>query len=146
MSQVPLIPTLSLIEDDAVQSALQSIVQYLNLQDSGIQPWSKMVIQGAMTTRVNPVAAAYSISDLDQIILVDSTAAIRTVTLPSAATIPGRRYTIKDWKGTAATHTITIATVSSQTIDGAGSATLTTNYQAVELVSDGANWSIISNK
>jgi hypothetical protein len=146
MAQVPLIPTLSSIEDDAVQSAIQILVQYLNLQDSGIQPWSKMVIQGTFSTRVNPISSSYSISDLDQIILVDSTSAVRTVTLPSASTIPGRRYMIKDWKGTSATHTITIATVSSQTIDGSGSATLTTNYQAMEMVSDGANWSIISNK
>lgn len=144
--QVPLIPSLSAIEDDNVQSAIQVLVTYLNNQDVAIQPWSKMWIQGFLQTRVNPVAAAYSISELDQIILVDSTAAIRTVTLPSAVTMPGRRYTIKDWKGQSATHNITVGTTASQNIDGSSTAVLSTNYQAIEVASDGANWSIISNK
>ena len=144
--QVPLIPSLSSIEDESVQGAIQILVTYLNSQDSAIQPWSKMWIQGFLQTRVNPVVAAYSISELDQIILVDSTSAIRTVTLPSAATMPGRRYTIKDWKGQSATHNITVRTTASQNIDGSSTAVLSTNYQAIEVASDGANWAIISNK
>lgn len=146
MSQVPLIPSLGSIDDDDAMSAINIIVQYLNNQDSGVQPWSRMVIQGALTVRINPISANYFISDLDQVVLVDSTAGVITVTLPSAATIPGRRYTIKDWKGTSATHTITIATSASQLIDGSSTQTLTTNYQAIEVVSDNINWSIISNK
>ena len=43
MSQVPLLPTLSSIEDEDAQSALTLIIQYLNFQDAGIQPWSKLV-------------------------------------------------------------------------------------------------------
>ena len=144
--QISLIPGLSSIEDGNVQSAIQILVNYLNIQDIGIQPWSRMTIQGFLQTRVNPISSAYSISDLDQIVLVDSTAATRAITLPSAATMPGRRYTVKDWKGQSATHNITVGTVSSQTIDGSSTAVLSTNYQAIEVASDGANWSIISNK
>lgn len=144
--QVPVIPTLSSVEDDDAMSCFNVLIQYLNNQDAGIQPWSKMVVQGALTVRVNPVSSAYLISDLDQIILVDSTSKVITVTLPSALTIPGRRYTIKDWKGASATHTITIATTAGQTIDGSATQTLITNYQAIEVVSDNTNWSIISNK
>lgn len=145
MSQVPIIPNLSSLEDD-VHSVINILVQYLNLQDLAVQSWSKLSVQGALATRVNPVSAAYLISDLDQIVLVDSTSGVVTVTLPSAVTIPGRRYTIKDWLGKSATHTITIATTASQLIDGSSTQTLTTNYQAIEVVSDNANWAIISNK
>jgi hypothetical protein len=144
--QVSLIPTLSSIEDGNVQSAIQVLVNYLNIQDIGIQPWSRMNIQGFLQTRVNAVATAYAISDLDQIVLVDSTAATRAITLPSAVTMPGRRYTIKDWKGQSATHNITVGTTASQKIDGSSTSVLSTNYQAIEVVSDGANWAIISNK
>lgn len=92
------------------------------------------------------ISSAYSITNTDQAVLVNCTSGAVTVTLPNANGINGKIFYIKDWKGQSATHTITIATTSSQTIDGSSTQTLTTNYQAIEVMSDGANWSIISNK
>lgn len=143
--QVPLIAGLSSTPGD-VQAVFKSIVSYLNNQDAGILPWSRMNIQGFFQTRVNPVAAAYVISDLDQIVLVNCTAGTIAITLPSAVKMPGRRYTIKDWKGQSATHSITVSAAGSEKIDGSSTFVLSTAYQAIEIASDGANWSIISNK
>jgi hypothetical protein len=145
MSQVPLIFGFSSMPSD-VQSSMKILIDYLNAQDMATQAWSRMSIQGFFQTRVNPVSAAYSISDLDQIVLVDSTSGTVAITLPSAATMPGRRYTVKDWKGQSATHNITVGTTASQKIDGSSTSVLSTNYQAIEVASDGANWAIISNK
>ena len=62
--------------------------------------------------------------------------------IPDATTVAGRIYYIKS---TAASTTVTIATTSSQTIDGSStSRTITTRYKGLEVVSDGANWHILS--
>lgn len=79
----------------------------------------------------------------DVIILGNTVSMPIVVTLPSAITVPGRQITVKDWKGTAGTKSILIATVLGQTIDGLASRTINTNYSAFSLVSDGANWVLI---
>lgn len=61
-----------------------------------------------------------------------------TVTLPTAVSNINR-YTVKR----SGTGTITIATTSSQTIDGASTYSISIQYQAVDLVSDGTNWVVI---
>ncbi len=68
--------------------------------------------------------------------LVNCTANSFTVTLPTAVGITGRQYIIKN---TGSSTTITIATTSSQTIDGAAPGTVTTTVP-LRVMSDGANW------
>jgi hypothetical protein len=63
------------------------------------------------------------------------------ITLPTAVGITGRCYCIKN--STSGT-TITIATTSSQTIDGSTTKTLNVQYQFMTIQSDGSNWKIIS--
>jgi hypothetical protein len=63
------------------------------------------------------------------------------VTLPTAVGCIGRRYTIK--KTDASANAVTIATTSSQTIDGTTTKALSTQYAAYTVQSDGANWQII---
>lgn len=79
----------------------------------------------------------------DNIVLVDSTAAPRTITLPVPTN--GRVLFIKDLNGTSATNNITINPHASETIDGASSYTLAANYGSIELTSDGTNWSVIAD-
>ncbi len=54
----------------------------------------------------------------------------------------GRRLVIKN----VGTGTITVDGSGSQTIDGATTKVLSSQYDVVELVSDGANWHIIFNE
>jgi hypothetical protein len=61
-----------------------------------------------------------------------------TITLPTAIGNLNT-YTIKN----AGTGVATVATTSSQTIDGSTTASLPVRYTSLTLVSDGANWNII---
>lgn len=69
------------------------------------------------------------------------TASGKTATLPTAVGISGRQYTIK----LTAAGTGTVATTSSQTIDGSTTYNLSSQYFYVTVQSDGANWNIISS-
>ena len=87
------------------------------------------------------VTTTYTVLMTDQLVVCGGTTAY-TVTLPSAVTAGAGRVFILKRTSTVA-GTITIAPVSSQTIDGtAGNNTtlLGTNYNTVTLVSNGANW------
>lgn len=85
----------------------------------------------------------YNAANTDHNILVDATSGVAQITLPTAVTLAGQEFLIKDWKGQSATHNITIATTSAQTIDGASTKVISSNYGSVRVVSDGANWSIV---
>jgi hypothetical protein len=91
------------------------------------------------STRVKSVPSNYSIAGNDGI--VSLSAAGTTATLPTAVGINGKQYTVK----LAASGTATVATTSSQTIDGATTYSLSAQYKYVAVVSDGANWQIVAN-
>lgn len=77
-------------------------------------------------------------ADLGSIIYADPTGGDITITLISAVTAgDGAHITVKH-AGTA--NNVTIATVSSQTIDGVTSWVLKERYSFITLVSNGANW------
>jgi hypothetical protein len=61
-----------------------------------------------------------------------------TLTLPDATTITGRVYVVKNASSNAST--LTIATTSSQTIDGLSSWSLTQTNKSITLISNGSNW------
>jgi hypothetical protein len=63
-----------------------------------------------------------------------------TVTLEAAASAIKRRIDIKKLGGTA---NVIIDGNGAETIDGATTITLTMQYEAVTLVSDGSNWFIL---
>lgn len=85
--------------------------------------------------------AAYTATQFDEVITGDATSAAFTVTLPTAVGFNGRRFTIKKKDSTA--NAVTVGTTSSQTIDGATTYALSTQYQTITVVSDNANWLII---
>ncbi len=77
----------------------------------------------------------------DQYLFYDPSGGTFTATLPTAASVAGKVYVLKK---TDTTNTIvTIATTSSQTIDGAVGTTLNTQGETLEVVSDGSNWKVL---
>ena len=84
--------------------------------------------------------SAYTATEDDAIVGVDTTSSAVTVTLGSDLVSEGRIIIIKDVGGNAGTNNITIATEGSETIDGAASTSISTNYGVVRLFSDGTNW------
>ena len=87
------------------------------------------------------VTTTYTVLMTDHVVVCGGTTAY-TVTIPSAVTAgAGREFILK--RTSTVAGTITIAPVSSQTIDGtAGNNTtlLGTNYNKVHLISNGTNW------
>lgn len=75
-------------------------------------------------------------------IFENTTGGNKTVTLPTAVAIAGRIYCIKN-TGTGV-NTLTVATTSAQTIDGAAGASTSTPQACLILQSDGANWQTLS--
>jgi hypothetical protein len=68
------------------------------------------------------------------------TAAARNITLPLAASVvTGRIYKFTDITGTANTNNITIIGAGSDTINGAATKVVDSNFESTEIVSDGAS-------
>ena len=65
-----------------------------------------------------------------------------TVTLPTAVGISGQQFYIK--KTDSGANAVTVATNGAQTIDGAGSFSLASQFDWLVIESDGSNWSISS--
>lgn len=87
--------------------------------------------------------SAYAITGVDQVIRCSTSVAGFTVTLPDATLYPsGKWYVVKDVAGASGTSgkEITVATTGGQTIDGAATDTIDSNYAAVLYVSNGTNW------
>lgn len=84
--------------------------------------------------------ANYTLVDADEIVPFNTTSAL-TATLPTAVGRTGKRFLIKKI-GPVVSNTLTLATTSSQTIDGVATRVLT-GVAAIEVVSDGANWQTI---
>lgn len=72
---------------------------------------------------------------------IEVTATGTTQTLPTAVGITGKGYIIK----LTASGSATVATTSSQTIDGSATYSLTAQYKYVFVQSNGTNWIIIGN-
>jgi hypothetical protein len=100
---------------------------------------------GAATRNITTVVGFnYAAGSSDDIVLMNCSGSDRTFTLPSAAGNAGKSVTVKMID---TGNVVNIKTILSQTIDGvdctAGSLDIVYQYEAVEIVSDGANWWII---
>jgi hypothetical protein len=90
------------------------------------------IFKGQNTTDVK--TGAYSITIDDDLVLADTSGGAFSFTLPSAADVPINWETIiKDYTNSAGTNAITIARSGSDTIDGATSATISTNGGAKKI-------------
>lgn len=70
--------------------------------------------------------------------LVEITSGSPTITLPTAVGLVGYQFTIKN----TGSGTVTLATTSAQTIDGASTQSIT-QYQALVPTSNGTNWILL---
>lgn len=93
---------------------------------------------GAGTVRIissiSTPTTAGAAANTDYVYLVTGTT---TLTLPTAVG-NSNLYTVKN----VGSGTVTVATTSSQTIDGSSSITLPVQYTSVDLISDTANWNV----
>lgn len=75
-------------------------------------------------------------------VLVTTTSGAVTITLPTAASVAGTQYTIE--KVTSDANAVTVATTSAQTIDGVATKSLTLVNEAITVMSDGTNWTVVA--
>jgi hypothetical protein len=102
---------------------------------AGVRSWARCSTQPrAFAAR----ATAYAALTTDEILTGDATGGAFSITLPTAVGITGRAYTIKRINSGA--NAVTVATTGGQTIDGAATVALSTQWQVLRVVSDGANW------
>ena len=85
------------------------------------------------------VAAGTTLTATDLVVVFTGSSAA-TITLPTAVSITGRAYQVKNASTTVPTPVLTIATTSSQTIDGLTSWTLPDANESIWLISNGTNW------
>lgn len=90
---------------------------------------------------VTTSAASYSALVSDENIVVDASGGAKTVTLPTAVGVTGKRYNIK--KADSSNNTVTVATTSSQTIDGSTTQVFDVQNVSLSVVSNGSNWEIV---
>jgi len=87
------------------------------------------------------VTADYTATVNDSFIPVDATSAAVTVTLKPAAEAKSKRLTVK--KIDSSINTVTVDGNGSETIDGATTAVITSQYDSICLMSDGTEWWIV---
>ncbi|OGD65159.1 hypothetical protein A2215_02410 [Candidatus Berkelbacteria bacterium RIFOXYA2_FULL_43_10] len=144
---------IGLLKTDATnQSALafalrlpgsDSMGEFMRITNSGYvgigttAPHSTLHVGGSYAVGYVAKTAAYTAGDSDSMISVDTTSGNVSIYLPSATTITGRIYTIKK---IVAANTVTVDPSGAQTIDGSSTATLSSQWSYITVISDGANW------
>jgi len=100
-------------------------------------------VSGFKKATTSVTSTTYTVLSTDSVVLVDddTAAAEVTVTLLAAATA-GDGFLL-NIKKTGSTANVVIDGNGAETIDGATTATLTSQYESITLVCDGSNWHII---
>lgn len=96
---------------------------------------------GAQAISRTSSATDYYLTGAEYLVSITNTGAPRTVHLPPAADTTGQVFVIKDESGGAGTNNITVQPGDSgETLDGAASVAISTNYDKLYVYSDGTNY------
>lgn len=105
---------------------------FWNNTDTGKLPMSNI----AYGLSTNSKTSAYTATITDHLLLMDTSSAALTLTLPNSVGIKGKVYVVFN----IGTKALTVNTTSTQTINGGTSLVLPQKYFHAEIFSDGANW------
>lgn len=97
--------------------------------------------QTVSITALDNTDSPYTVLSTDYHMSCDTTAGVLVVDLPNAPAT-GTSYVVKDLSGTADTNNITISTAGAETIDGAATFVMNTEYESVNLLYNGSSWEI----
>ena len=102
-------------------------------------------LQGGGATRgaYRSVTASGNVVSGDYLIIADATAGAITMTLPPAALVPGRIYVFKRINSGA--NAVIVDGYAAETIDGNLTHTLTPQWNAVTIMSNGTAWFILAD-
>ena len=155
MSTPPTTGSYNILIGDNVNLSSQTVSRELNIAKSiyatglymdsvrigikAINPHSTFQDSGSFALQYSGKTATYTVGEKDY--CVNFTTAGDTANLPTAIGKQGRIYVIKN---SAASGTVVVDPYSTQTIDGVTTKSLTTQYSRVTIMSDNANWIILS--
>ena len=122
-----------------IPQELSHLVSVLNKRLKALE--GKLRRDDTLRESVVAKTAAYTATDRDQTILCNAGSGAFTVTLPAAQGISGRIYRIK--KTDSGGNAVTVDGNASETIDGATTNVLSSQYDVVEIQADGVNWHVI---
>ena len=104
-------------------------------------PNSVAHVSGSFAAALASVSTTTTLDVTHYTVLGDASGAAFTITLPTAAGITGRMYNVK--KTDSSANAVTVDAAGSETIDGALTQSLATQYQTITIQSDGTNWVIL---
>jgi hypothetical protein len=90
-------------------------------------------------------SANYTLTSSDDVILADASGGAFTLTLPAAASNTGKVFYIIRTDNTPA-NALTLDGNGAETIQGATTRALYTQYESVKIISDGSNWAVLEHK
>lgn len=109
---------------------------------AGDTAWATPTQSSAIASKTNS-DSPYTALAGDDLIFIDTSGGAVTVNLPTAASIGGKIYTVV--KTTSDTSLVTVDANSTETINGALTFKLCTQYELVRVISDGTNWQVIGH-
>jgi hypothetical protein len=134
------LPSLTTAQRDAIASPAEGLTIYNSSTDTidyyATGAWNQVVVD--ITLEVSAYSSSTVLADTDSVVLVNASVATVNITLPAPAS--GKVYNIK--KTDSSANAVVISPPSG-TIDGAASKSLAVQYDALTIVSDGANFFII---
>ena len=119
-------------------------VTYAQIGIGTTSPTSTLDVRGSLALYSRSFTSSTTAASTDNTLLFTGTTA-STVTLPDATACAGRVYSIKNASGTTPLPVLTVATTSSQTIDGSSSWLLTNSKSVLTVISDGSNWNVTNS-
>jgi hypothetical protein len=117
-----------------------AVKQFAQVGVGTTSPNSTLDVRGSQSNNIRTFTSGTTAASDYHLVFTGTAAA--TLTLPDASTITGRAYVIKNASSNAST--LTIATTSSQTIDGLSSWSLVQANKTLIVISNGSNWYVIS--
>jgi len=124
--------------DNTVDWKTGSAVSAITADDTG----NVRMLFGTRTA-IQTRSASYTATKNDDTILCSASGASMTITLPPVSGLIGARLTIKKIDSSA--NTVTIDGNSAETIDGAATKVLSTQWSTATLQSDGTAWFVLSS-
>ncbi len=102
-------------------------------------------LQGGGATRgaYRSVTASGNVVSGDYLIIADATAGAITMTLPTAALVPGRIYAFK--RINAGANAVIVDGYASETIDGNLTHTMTPQWNSLVIMTNGVGWFILAD-
>lgn len=147
------VPDAGITARGVVNDSAQTFAGYKTIRDTlavgknaiigtGTSPNSTLQISGSLSMNIRTAPGSDALTETDNTLLVNASGANTIITLPPAANIAGRVYTIKKISGTI-DNAVTLQPSGGAQIEGAANYVIYNNYTYVTIQTDGSNWYVI---